>query len=195
MPRLAALAVPALVLALVGCVPDPAPTPVVPGAITTGTNTPTPMPTSTPTATVTPTPGPETEPVAEGCADIISAQALYDYNPNVSLLESFQPNAGSLAGDAVTQEGIACRIVNQTSGDTIDLGVVHFTDDAFAAKERSVSASSTPADAFDGYFDVVDGQGVAQAFTSPYWITITSTDFAESGDAASLVYAALSGVS
>ena len=136
-----------------------------------------------PASTVTPTPGPDTEPVTLGCPDLISAQALYDYNPNVSLLNSFSPAEGSLAADAVAKQGVACRLINQTSGATIDIGIVRFTDAAFEAKQAAVSGSSTPTDAYDGYFDA----GVAQAFSDPYWVTVSSSDFLEGADAEPIV--------
>ena len=184
MPRLAALAVPALVLALAGCVPTP-----TPSATSTPTRSPSASPSATPTpaASATPTPGPETEPVAQGCADLISAQALYDYNPNVSLLDDFSPSSGSLAGDAIAQQGLACRLVNQSSGTTIDIGIVRFTAAAFPGKAGAIEGSATPASAFDGYFDITYGTGVAQATVEPYWITVASNGFLEAADAAPLV--------
>lgn len=144
----------------------------------------------TPTATATPTPSPETEPVPFECSDLLSIQALYDYNPNVSLLNAFAPGDDTLAGEAVTQHGLACRIINQTSGVTIDVGVVRFTATGLAAKQASVSASSTPSDAFDGYYDA----GSAQAFTGQYWVTVTSSDFLEAGDARPILSAVVDGL-
>jgi hypothetical protein len=186
--RRAAIGAPLLLLLLTGCVPVAEPEP---GA--SGSPSPTITSTATPSATptVTPTPGPETEPVSFGCDDLVSAQVLYDYNPNVSLLSSFSPPEGSLAGQALAQQGIACEIVNQTSGATIDIGVVSYTETAYAAKAAALSSTATATDAFDGFFDVTEDGGVGQVLYSPYWVTITSADFTAAEDAAALVNAAV----
>jgi len=189
MPRRAAPLIALLVLVLAGCVPA-APTPTTtpaPGETPESSVT----PTAAPTATATPVPGPESVAVTLGCSELLSPQAIYDYNPNVSLLDSFSPGSGTLAGDAVTLQGIACRLVNQTSGETIDIGVVQFTPEAFAAKVASVDGSSDGTNAYDGYFEVSGGEGVAQAFSDPYWVTLTSPTFLSPEDAAPLVQAAL----
>lgn len=188
--RRAVLAAPLLLLLLAGCVPTPEPT--------TGPESGSPdgpaVPVPTASVTATATPGPETEAVPFGCPDILSPQSVYDYNPNVGLLQDFAPEAGTLAGQAVALEGIACRLVNQTSGATIDVGVVRFTEAAYPAKLSSVAASSSQTGAFDGFFDMTADGGAAQAFSSPYWITIVSGDFVEAGDAAQLVEAVEAGI-
>lgn len=184
----AAIVAPLLVLTLAGCVP-------------TGSTAPTPEPTLTmpsltpnPTPTITPTPGPETEPVGLGCPDLLTAQAIYDYNPNVSLLPSFSPSDSSPAGQAIAQQGLACELINQTSGSRVDFGVVRYTADAYAAKLASVSASGTPAADFDGYFDVTASGGLAQFFSAPYYLTVQSTEFGTAADIAPLVALAQSGI-
>lgn len=182
------IVVPLLVLALAGCVP-------------TDTATPTPEPTVTepsltpnPTPTITPTPGPETVAVTLACSDVLSAQAIYDFNPNVSLLPSFSPSDSSAAGQAIAQQGLACELVNQTSGSTIDFGIVQYTDDALAAKLAAVSGSATPAAEYDGYFDVTNNRGLAQFFSAPYYVTVESAEYTSSADIAELVAMAQDGI-
>lgn len=182
--RRALLLAPLIVLALAGCIPG---APVEPGATGTPTVPPVPSLSPNPTPTITATPGPETEPVTMSCSDLLTAQAVYDYNPNVSLLPSFSPDASSPAGRALAQQGIACSLVNQTSGMTVDFGVVRYTADALAAKKDAVASSSTQASSFDGYFDVVGGLGTAQLFSGPYYLTVTAAEFASSSDIAPLV--------
>ncbi|MBN9238258.1 MAG: hypothetical protein BGO97_01130 [Micrococcales bacterium 70-64] len=184
--RRALLLAPLLLLALAGCVPGD------PGATADPTLPPPPSITPNPTPTITATPGPETEPVTLGCSDLLTPQAVYDYNPNVSLLPSFSPDAASPAGRALAQQGIACSLVNQTSGMTVDFGVVAYTADALAAKKDAVAASSTAAADYDGYFDVIDGVGTAQVFSGSYYLTVTSGEFGSSGDIAPLVAMAVS---
>lgn len=182
MSRRALLIAPLLVLALAGCVPTTPSASNTPTASDEPTSPAVPVPTAT--ATATPTASPETEPVTLGCDDVIGAQAIYDYNPNVGMTGEFAADPDSLAGEAVAQQGLACRLVNQTSGATIDIGVVKFVPAAFDAKQAAVSGSSTPASTFDGYFD----SGVAQGFASPYWVTVVANpDFIEDADAARIV--------
>ena len=187
--RRAALLVPVVVVLLAGCVPSGT------GGLPTNEPKP-PLPTLTPnpTPTITPTPGPETEAVEFGCSDLLSAQAIYDYNPNVSLLPSFSPTDSSPAGEAIAQQGLACELVNQTSGSTIDFGVVKYTPDAYAAKLAAVGAASASAGSFDGYFDLLPGGGLAQFFSPPYYVTVQSADFTSEGDIAPLVEMALAGL-
>lgn len=189
MPIRPALAAVALVLLLAGCVPGPQATPPP-----TEVAKPEPTAPPAPTSTATPKPTAETEPAGLACADLLSPQAVYDYNPNVGLLTDFTPSADSLAGEAVAQQGIACRLLNQTSGSTVDIGVVRFTEAAFPGKRDSLSAGASPTAAFDGFFDATGDGGVAQVFVSPYWLTITSGDFVEAGDAAQLVETVVSGL-
>jgi len=181
------LIAPLLVLALAGCVPtviaDPATSPSPEPGKPTG------LP--TPTDSAAATPSPRTEPVTLGCSDVLTPQAIYDYNPNVGLLADFTPEQGTLAGDAVGQQGLACRLLNQSSGETIDIGLVAFIGGAFAEQEASVSASASATTTFDGFFDVEGTTGIAQAFSDPYWITFSSKAFLEDQDAADLVTAAL----
>ena len=185
--RRAALIAPVVVLLLAGCVwEDPVASPAP-------SLTP-PVLTPNPTPTITPTPSPETEPVPFGCSDLLSAQGIYDYNPNVSLLPSFSPSDATLGGQAIAQQGIACELINQTSGSLVDFGVVRYTPDAYAAKLSAVASSSTTTGAFDGYFDVTSEGGTAQVFVSPYFVSVVSSDFGAAEDVAQLVQLALDGL-
>ena len=147
-----------------------------------------------PSPTITPTPSPETEPVPFGCSDLLSAQGIYDYNPNVSLLPSFSPSDATLGGQAIAHQGIACELVNQTSGSLVDFGVVLYTPAAYAAKLSEVASSSTTTGAFDGYFDITAEGGTAQLFVSPYFVSVTSSEFRAPEDVAPLVELALAGL-
>ncbi|CAN5140294.1 hypothetical protein BH09ACT5_BH09ACT5_04520 [soil metagenome] len=178
------LALPVLAIVLAGFVPTPVPTPDPgsSGGLPSSTATPSP----TPSATATPTPGPDTEPVTFGCSDAISAQVVYDFNPNVTLLSDFSPAQGTTAAQAVAQQGLACRLINQSSGEPIDIGVVHYTETGYAAKLASL-ASATTTDMFDGYFDVVDGAGFAQVVSKPYWVFVSAPGYTDPRDLAPII--------
>lgn len=191
--RLALFAAPialASALLLAGCVPTSSEDPGQGGTSAA----------PTPTATGTPGPTPTTEPVITpitiGCDQLISPQAMYDFSQNVALLPSFTPEPGTAAAEAVDLGGLACRWTNQSSGENIDISVANLpADDLTARKNELVQTSnSVPTYEVEGYFEVTDGVGEAQAFDDPYWIAATSVLFAEPGDAQPLVAAAIAGL-
>ncbi|MDJ0334663.1 hypothetical protein QMG83_05450 [Salinibacterium sp. G-O1] len=172
---------------------------------TASTATPTPKPsasattsaTATATATAVPEPTPgahvETgEPVGVSCNDLISPQQMYDFNPNFGLIDGFVPLGGSLAGQAVAANGLACRWMNQSSGDTIDVSVAKLDAESIANRKAFLAASSTPVSSFgpDGYFDKGDLGSSAQAFPGKFWLTATSIAFFGDRDAVPIIGAA-----
>lgn len=171
----------AAVALLAGCTP-PAPEP-------------TPTPTAAPSETATPTPTPEPSetatagPVDIACDVLITPQAMYDFNPNFTLIASWSPAPGSAAQVAIDLEGQACRWQNDTSGDTIDVSVAALDEATLAAKQAEASAGSS---APYGWFRVVDGAGEATAFHGTYWVVVRSVWFVGPGDANRLVETVLS---
>jgi hypothetical protein len=193
-PRSVLLLVPSaaiVALALTGCVPQ-----AEPG--TDPTTAPTPTLSTSPSPTAAPTPGatlpPSGDPVTFGCDELLSPQAIYDFNPNFGLQDDYTPAPGSVGAQAVEQRGIACSWLNQTSGETIEVTAAKPAAESIAALQADLAASGTAVSAFgvDGYFEVSNGTGVAQVFSGPYWITASSTTFLEAGDVLQLVEAALS---
>ncbi|MGV8876735.1 MAG: arginyl-tRNA synthetase [Rhodoglobus sp.] len=184
-PRLrdliAVTALSASALMLTACVQSP-PEPL-------GANpTPTSSASSTPSASPTPSAAASTDPQATAvkisCSELISPQAMYDFNPNFLLLNNFSPAAGSFAATALTAQGVACRWQNSTSGVTIDVSVAK---PAPAKLESIKSTAGSAADGFNGYFAVNSGTGTAQVFTGGYWATLSSEAFFEAGDVGDLV--------
>ena len=156
--------------ALSGCAPsvDPAPTP---GATTE--------------PTVEPSPEPTREPVVEGvpldieCQALVSDQAIYDYNPNLGLIDDFSPESGSRAARAVELGGTACAWQNGTSGEMVVVAA------ARPSSEEITELRGEPA------FVIRNGVGQAQAFSGPFWVVASSPDFLEAGDATPLLDAAI----
>ena len=192
-PMLAALPAAAVILfALVACVPVDGGDP--------GTS---PAPTA-PTVSISPSASPTTQPsspatgvpVTIGCEQLVTAQAIYDYNPNFSLQADYSPAAGSLGAQAIEQRGIACSWINQTSGETIEIAVAQLPEPELTALKNNLvmTSNSVPTYDVEGYFEVDGGVGVAQAFPGPYWLTGSSTTFFEPGDAAPLIAAAVVGL-
>lgn len=170
-----------LLLAVAGCVPQV----VEPGQSAAPTPTSSPSRSTPPSAEPTAEPG--ATPIGFGCAEFISAQAMYDYNSIFSAVD-FEPAAGTVAADAVANEGIACRWVNTSSGTTIDFSVAMPSLPALEARRSALQGGE--ASAFDGYFDA----DTAQVFAGGYWIAVTSSEFLGDGDAAPLVEIALNGL-
>ena len=177
----AVIALSASALLLSACVPAE-PDPVGPNP--TRTIDPDNTPTAAPEPTVTGTPDPEATPVDIACGELISPQAMYDFNPNFLLLNSFTPAAGSAAAAAIESQGVACRWENSTSGVTIDVAVAQPAPGRIDGLKADAGAAAA---GFDGYFAVTGGTGTAQVFSGSYWATLSSPAFFESGDAVQLV--------
>jgi hypothetical protein len=180
-----------LALGLAGCTPTPSPT-------TSGSRSASDPATSVPSAhdpTTTAVPSPTASatgsPVGRTCAQLISNNAIYAYNPNFVPITSFTPSAGSSAAQAVAYKGVACRWQNETSNDVIDLSVANLDAATIESlKNQSVAKSTlvpTYQGADEGYFSAGNGVGTAIVFVRSYWVVMTSQQFAEPGDAEQLV--------
>jgi hypothetical protein len=193
--RLAFVGAAAVLLTLVGCT-SPASTPAP--TQTDGSSSNSATPTVSPTSSATPTAqANDPTPVTIPCKALISAQEMYDFNPNFGLTANYAPASGSLAAQAVADKGIACEWTNQTSGDTIVITVAQLSASATTTlKNQLVSSSnSVPTYGVEGYFLATGGVGTAQVFPGPYWVTATSSAFFEPGDAAQLVKDAIAALS
>ena len=193
--RSAIIVVPLVLVALAalsGCVPEGAGTPE-PTTSASATPTPTSTATSTPTSTPTPTVGTDT-PLTIGCDALVTGEQLYEFNPNFAPKPDYAPAAGSLAEEAVTRGGIACAWVNLTSGETIEIAAAQPAPERVTALANELvgSSNSVPTFGVEGYFSVVDGVGVANAFPSQFWVTASAPTFFEPGDAEPLMRSALS---
>ena len=183
----APLAISALALAaLSGCVPTASPS---------SSDTPTASPSNTASASPTPSPtaGAASTPITIGCSTLITPDAIYAFNPNFGLINSWTPKAGSAAATAKSEQGIACRWSNQSSGDTIDISVAHLDAPAIESLKNDAVEKSTmvPTYGDEAYFSVSGGVGTAIVFQGEYWLVATSVDFLEPGDPADLITAAL----
>lgn len=177
----AVIALSASALLLSACVPTE-PDPVGPNP--TRTIDPDNTPTAAPEPTATGTPDPEATPVDIACGELISPQAMYDFNPNFLLLNSFTPSAGSPAAAAIEAQGVVCRWENSTSGVSIDVSVAQPAPGKLDALKANAGAAAA---GFDGYFAVAGGTGTAQVFSGGYWATLSSPAFFEASDASDLV--------
>lgn len=159
-----------------------------------------------PTATATKTPTPEPtatqapvtvgKPVTIDCNTLVSPDAMYAFNPNYGLSEGYTPAAGTEAATIVEAKGLACQWVNQTSGEVVQVAVANLPSDKLTALKNNfvMSSNSVPTYGVEGYFQVKDVLGIAEAFSGGYWISASSDAFYEPGDAQPIVEAALAGI-
>lgn len=175
-----------LVTAVVGCAPERGPL----GEKPTSTD----GQTATPTPSVTPTLGPDDIPLRLSCTEVVSDEVIYEWGSgNWGADPDYAVPRGSSAAEIVEHGGTACGWVNLTSGEKLSVAVGEFAPEVLEPLRAERAAKAEPVSAFgvDGYFAVTAGTGQADAFTGPYWISASSTYFAATEDALSIVQAAL----
>ena len=183
------------VVALVGCGSGSTPGATSSATATSGSTDATQTP--TPTATSTPTPTAAGTAVALSCDQVLTLDDVYAFNPNYGTAPDFAPKTAS--GKTASEfQGLNCGLLNQSSGEIIEISVVQPNDvlttqlmNKAAGNSQIVPTYGTPP-AVEGYFAATDGIGEAQVFAGTYWVTVSSSEFFEPGDAEQLVSAALS---
>lgn len=173
---------------LSGCAPEPGPTSSAtpsPSASATATSTPT---EGTPTEGAPPSEQPDLGEAAPECGEILSADDMYAYNPNVSAVAAPTPASGTLAAEALSLDGTLCRWSNDSSNAAIDVAVAVPGSSELDDLEAAASSDATPADSLSdapsvtGYFDVEGDVGTAQVFANGRWIVLSSPMFGEAAD-------------
>ncbi len=147
-----------------------------------------------PTATPTVAPA-QFLPVGLGCAQLLPDQFVFDFSPNFARQDDYSPDGGSTDAYIASNQGVACRIVNLSGGDYVDVAVASM--DATGMADLTSKLSSTQASVSDfgtaqGYFTDASGVGQASALTSKYWIVVSSPLFTQARDAAPIVAQVLS---
>lgn len=117
-------------------------------------------------------------PLSIACESVISPQTMYEFNPNFSLLMAFVPPADSYATKAIEAAGTICRWVNNTSGDWVDVSLAHLLPESYdAALATARTGVAIDASGVEIYFASIDGVGIIQGFSEPYWVTLSSVYF------------------
>lgn len=148
-------------------------------------------PTPTPTTSAAPD-GPLGTPVTVECSALVQQPALdllfSDFAPD----PDYFPNSGSTAEEIEDEQGKVCGWVN-SAGDRLEVAVANLPVDVLTdlKNELVVRSNSVPTYGVEGYFQMNGPVGEAEAFFDPYWILVTSTWFAEPGDAAPIVTSAI----
>ena len=135
----------------------------------------------------------DSNPIYKACSDLISIEALYDFNPNYSYDASQGPSSGSLGEKAKSKDGVFCSYVNLSNGDRIDVAAAQISASSLSDWTKRITESSRPTDAYGnapetlGFFSRSNNEGVSQAIQGNKWVAISSTTFFEAGDASSLM--------
>lgn len=161
-----------------------------------------PTPSPTPTESTTPDIEPSAAPTAVldvldiSCPDLVDPDAVYNFNPNLALLDTWVPDAGTAAADALDAGGVACRWVFESGGGTMDISAARLPEDDILQLKNEASASSqrVPAYGDEAYFDVEGGVGTAVVFQGRFWMVVTSEAFAEPGEPTEIIDSALAGL-
>jgi hypothetical protein len=131
-------------------------------------------------------------PVTVACETLVSAQTIYDFNPNFTPKTPFSPASGSAGAQAVANKGVACGWINGTNSDSIVVSAAKPVA-ATLASLKSSAAAGTPASGLGdaAYFSTSAGVGRVDAFKGGYWVTASSDYFASATDAQAIVTSAL----
>ncbi|MEY9950884.1 hypothetical protein ABIA36_000320 [Leifsonia sp. EB34] len=186
---LAALAIAAAAVTLVGCTPAAKPDAVASSSAHPGGTKAEPV--ATPTPTLPPTP------VTLTCDQVVTADQLYAYNPNFSTDPGYAPTAGTLEKQIADWKGVTCAWKNQTSGDVVQIAVAMPPADKLEGLKNTAITVAQPVPTYgtppqvEGYFKPATA-GQVQIFRGKYWVVAESTAFFEPGDAAPLMQSVLS---
>jgi hypothetical protein len=149
------------------------------------------------TSSATPTPTETPTPVNLTCDQLLTAQQLYDYNPNFGTDPGYKPAAGGPTATAVQYGGVSCGWLNQTSKSVLEVAVAMPTRDQLTQLTNAAVSGSHVVPTYGvpptatGYFNASAGGGVAQVFTGKWWVVASSKDFFEPGDAQPVMSAVL----
>jgi len=172
-----ALAGSALVLAalLAGCGPQSPAGPVDTGTPSPTATTPAPEPTPTPTPSPTETAGTPAAPIGVGCDALLPLQAVYDLNPNLSVVPDGAPPAGTVAAALVDGLGVACDLVHNSNGEILRVAAATPGSEALATLRAGAvtgyDLGTTGIEAFstDGAILAFRGDLVLSAETGGYF--------------------------
>lgn len=150
------------------------------------------------TATNTASPAPITAvPVGINCDEVMSAKALYDYNPNFAYIPNLPLQAGTQAQKVSALQGISCSYENLSGGTTVSVAVAKVTPESLPSVLKELAATSKSvtnfgaSDSIHGFFSNSSGLGVAQVVNGNYWIVAESSWFGTPEEASEFIAAAI----
>lgn len=184
----ALLAASILLAGLAGCVDATEPEA---GPSASSTSSPSASPSEEPTEE--PSPAPSIEPPAQGglealpfdatCEQLVSPQALYDYNPN------YGTDPAPVPGETITAigqaGGVTCGWLNQTSSDRIAAGVIRLTPASLASVQATAPDRADRTDAIEnGWFRANGSVGHLEFFSGEHWVVVEGAALIDAAEAA-----------
>ncbi|QHF23902.1 hypothetical protein GTU73_07710 [Rathayibacter sp. VKM Ac-2804] len=169
MRRPVALALLVAVGALTGCAPAAEPAPSASEAVT-GT------------------------PVEIACDDLVPASALTGLWSGFTPSDAVEPTAVST--EIAGYQGQVCGWSGPDGADfqiavaQLDPAIIEALKNEYFTTSAAVPTYGRPPE-IEGYYEIANGRGVADAFIGDYWIEASSASFVEPGDPEPLVRAAL----
>ena len=141
--------------------------PVTPNAVSETTS----VPSSEPLHGVTP---------GVKCQDLISRQALYEFNPNFSLVTGQSPVQPAVSSPYEKLGGITCNYMNQTSGEVIQISLAKITESAVDIPSSSFAKGGSPVSSLStgetkSFFSQSNGNYVFRVVRGSYILVTTST--------------------
>lgn len=109
------------------------------------------------------------------CAQLITPQEMYDYNPVLTTpFSGWQPDTGSAAERALLWNGIACRSVWESSGTPVDYSVARIADVGTMGSLLTAARAGSPVSGLgtEAYF--TDAGNTIEIFDGAYWVVVTS---------------------
>jgi len=161
------------------------------------TGTPTPTATPAPTETTTPTPTPtapaviEAQPIGFGCDGLLSLQAVYDLNPNLSVVPDDAPPAGTLAATLVSGLGVACDLVHNSNGQVLRVAAATPGSEAIAALR---AAGTSPYDLGEAGYEAFSTDTAILAFRGDLVLTAEADAYFGPDELAAALSAAIASI-
>jgi hypothetical protein len=148
-------------------------------------------------ATATPTTAPAAfMPVGLSCSVLLPDSFIFEVGPNFARSDDYVPSGESTDGYIAANSGLACRILNLSGGDHIDVAVAKLN--AAGIADLTNDFSSTQAEVSDfgsnvrGFFTDAGGVGQANVITDSYWVVVSSPLFSQARDSAPIIAEVLS---
>ncbi|WP_127886177.1 hypothetical protein [Rathayibacter festucae] len=169
MRRPAALALLVAVAALAGCAPAADPAPSASDAVT-GT------------------------PIPVTCEQLVPASTLTGLWAGFSPSDAVEPTA--VSAEIAGYDGLVCGWADSEGADfqvavaRLDPAVIEALKNEFFTTSEAVPTYGRPPE-IEGYYEVADSRGIADAFIGDHWLEASSASFVEPGDPEPLVRAAL----
>lgn len=128
-------------------------------------------------------------PVGITCEELLTANALYEYNPNVGYDPGYRASDDEKI--ALASGGIACGWINQTSQEPLSVAVARLDGPGLAARQNGAATADGAVALVGaaGYFRAGTSGGVIDAFIGDYWVMMTSPEFFSEDDGETLLEA------